>query len=167
VHNRFSEHIKKAKEDHWTQWLDTLTSTGMWNFHRYATSNLTEQFHTHIQTLQDQQCEQNNDQIQDNARKSKILYETFFCPPSENDFVDPNYTYEPPICEFKLITNQQINHLIVKLSPFKAPGPNKISNIVFMKCTSLLIPFLGPIFCGVTITLALGGYQRLHSLFPW
>jgi hypothetical protein len=90
--NRFSKHIKKAKEDHWTQWLDTLTSTGMWNFHRYATSNLTEQIHTCIQTLQDQQCEQTNNQMQDNTQKSKILYETFFRPPPENNFVDPNYT---------------------------------------------------------------------------
>ncbi|KAG2343435.1 hypothetical protein BDR05DRAFT_844089, partial [Suillus weaverae] len=41
---------------------------------------------------------------------------------------------------------------IAKLAPHKAPGPNRISNIVFIKSTSLLVPFLGPVFCA-TFTL--------------
>lgn len=56
--NKFSESIKKAKETHWNEWLDTLTSTGVWNFHRYATSNPADQIHTRIKTLKDPQDEQ-------------------------------------------------------------------------------------------------------------
>ncbi|KAG2072432.1 hypothetical protein BDR04DRAFT_963159, partial [Suillus decipiens] len=54
--------------------------------------------------------------------------------------------------EFKLITDQQVHRAIAKLSPHKAPGLNGVSNIVFMKCTDLLIPFMAPIF-RVTFTL--------------
>jgi hypothetical protein len=53
--NRFSENIKKAKDSHWNEWLELLTETGIWNFHRYATSNPADQIHTRIKTLQDPQ----------------------------------------------------------------------------------------------------------------
>lgn len=118
-----------------------LTETGIWNFHRYATSNPTEQIHTRITTLQDPQPapEANTTDTQDNKWKSQLLYKTFFCPPPDNNFIDPNYEYEPPICEFRPITDQQIHRAIARLGPHKAPGPNRISNIVFIKCANLLL----------------------------
>ncbi|KAG2341736.1 hypothetical protein BDR05DRAFT_832026, partial [Suillus weaverae] len=54
--------------------------------------------------------------------------------------------YPPPICSFENITDAQIHRAIAKLSPFKAPGPNGVSNCVFTKCTDTLIPFMGLIF---------------------
>ncbi|KAG2744120.1 hypothetical protein P692DRAFT_201652222, partial [Suillus brevipes Sb2] len=54
--------------------------------------------------------------------------------------------YPPSVCEFTLITNEQIGRAIAKLSPHKAPGPNGISNCVFTHCATQLIPFMGPIF---------------------
>ncbi|KAG2336382.1 hypothetical protein BDR05DRAFT_834535, partial [Suillus weaverae] len=83
---------------------------------------------------------------QDNERKSQLLYETFFRPPPEDDFVDPNYAYDTPICDFQPITDQQIQRAIERLAPHKVPGPNSISNIVFTKCMILLVPYLSPIF---------------------
>ncbi|KAG2065426.1 hypothetical protein BDR04DRAFT_950443, partial [Suillus decipiens] len=60
--------------------------------------------------------------------------------------------YNPPICEFAPITNNQIFHAIGKLSPYKAPGPNGICNCVYKNCTDLLVSYMGPIFCA-TFTL--------------
>ncbi|KAG2065357.1 hypothetical protein BDR04DRAFT_1032981, partial [Suillus decipiens] len=84
--------------------------------------------------------------MQDNTRKSELLYKVFFRPPIDNDHVNPEFKYMPPICDFKPITDQQIHRAIAKLAPLKAPGPNRIQNIVFTCCADLLVPFLAPIF---------------------
>ncbi|KAG2740532.1 hypothetical protein P692DRAFT_20752643, partial [Suillus brevipes Sb2] len=101
--------------------------------------------HTRIATLKDPERNHQNS-TQTNDRKSELLYEVFFKPPPANEHVDPNYIYPPPVCEFTLITNEQIDRAIAKLSPHKAPGPNGISNCVFTHCAAQLVPFMGPIF---------------------
>src|SRR5882724_12518771 len=40
----------------------------------------------------------------------------------------------------------QIHRVICQLGPQKAPGPDGITNIVFIKCADLLVPHLGPIY---------------------
>lgn len=157
--NQLSEHIKNAKKDHWEEWLETLTLTGTWDFHRYASSCPDDQFHTRITTLQDPEAKASDPKnaTQDNARKSELLYGTFFRQQPENDYVDPNANYPPPICSFENITDAQIYRAIAKLSPFKAPGPNGVCNCVFTKCADTLIPFMGPIF---RATFMLGIYPE-------
>ncbi|KAG2742542.1 hypothetical protein P692DRAFT_20675603, partial [Suillus brevipes Sb2] len=91
---------------------------------------------------------------QDNAHKSELLYNVFFKPPPENDFVEPDYKYPTPVCEFALTTDPQIHRAIEKLAPFKAPGLNGVSNVVFKKCVDLLVPRMGPIF-RATFTLGI------------
>ncbi|KAG1850672.1 hypothetical protein F4604DRAFT_1592812 [Suillus subluteus] len=51
-----------------------------------------------------------------------------------------------------LITDKQITRAIMKLSLHKAPGPNGISNSIYIYCAAQLIPYMGPIF-PVTFTL--------------
>jgi hypothetical protein len=76
---------------------------GIWNFYRYNASNPSDQIHARIKTLQDPRANDQNETMQDNARKSKLLYNVFFRPPVNNDHVDPEFEYMPPICEFKPI----------------------------------------------------------------
>jgi len=144
--NKFSESIKRTKEEHWKEWLEDLTITGTWNFHKYASSDPGDQVHTRIKTLQDPTANGENGTTQDNNRKSELLYNVFFRPSPENDYVDPEHAYPPPVCEFNPITDKQIHRAITKLSPYKAPGLNGISNIVFIKCADILVPYMGPIF---------------------
>ncbi|OAX34217.1 hypothetical protein K503DRAFT_699114, partial [Rhizopogon vinicolor AM-OR11-026] len=54
--------------------------------------------------------------------------------------------YNPPVCEFAPITVNQIFHAIAKISPYKAPGPNGVSNCVYTHFADLLVPYMGPIF---------------------
>ncbi|KAG2340108.1 hypothetical protein BDR05DRAFT_834234, partial [Suillus weaverae] len=54
--------------------------------------------------------------------------------------------YNPPICKFAPITDEQIFRAIAKLSPYKAPGPNGVCNCVYKNCADLLVPYMGPIF---------------------
>lgn len=144
--NRFSENIKKAKKEHWEEWLEAITPSNIWDFHRYAASDPTEQIHTRIKTLKDPKDPNGTNSTQDNARKSELLYDVFFRQPPENEHVEPNFVYNPPICEFAPITNSQISRAIDKLSPYKAPGPNGICNCVYKNCSDLLVPYMGPIF---------------------
>ncbi|KAG2046965.1 hypothetical protein BDR06DRAFT_844007, partial [Suillus hirtellus] len=97
-----------------------------------------------------------------NAEKSELLYRTFFREPPKNSYVDPNFEYPEPVCEFQNITDAQISRAIKKLSAFKAPGPNGVGNSVFIKSRELLIPQLGPIF-RATFTLKIYPEQWKHS----
>ncbi|KAG2065427.1 hypothetical protein BDR04DRAFT_1032876, partial [Suillus decipiens] len=54
-HNCFSENIKKAKKEHWEEWLKAITPANIWDFHCYAASDPSEQIHTKIKTLKDLQ----------------------------------------------------------------------------------------------------------------
>ena len=144
--NKFSENIKKAKETHWIEWLEELTPARIWDFHRYAASNPADQVHTRIKTLKDPGNPQGESITQDNARKSELLYKVFFRPLPANEHVEPNFNYDPPICEFAPITDQQIFCAIAKLSPYKAPRPNGVSNCIYTHCAELLVPYMGPIF---------------------
>jgi hypothetical protein len=140
------ENIKTAKKEHWEEWLEAITPSNIWDFHRYAASDPTEQIHTRIKTLKDPQDPNGTNTTQDNARKSELLYDVFFRQPPENEHVEPDFIYNPPICELTPITNEQIFRAVDKLSPYKAPGPNGICNCVYKNCTDLLVPYMGPIF---------------------
>ncbi|KIJ39724.1 hypothetical protein M422DRAFT_174834, partial [Sphaerobolus stellatus SS14] len=81
-------------------------------------------------------------------RKSEILHRTFFLTPApgaEGD-ITPNYSYPPEAFPFEEITNAQIGRALMKLKPFKAPGPNGIPNVVLQKNAGLLLPYLGPLY---------------------
>ena len=108
-----------------------------------------------IKTLKDPGNPQGESITQDNTRKSKLLYEVFFRPLPANEHVEPNFNYDPPICKFVPITDQQIFRAIAKLSPYKAPRPNGVSNCIYTHCAELLVPYMGPIFWA---TFTLGVY---------
>ncbi|KAJ3499955.1 hypothetical protein NMY22_g19430 [Coprinellus aureogranulatus] len=52
----------------------------------------------------------------------------------------------PEEFDVETVTDDDIREAIGKLQPYKAPGPNGISNSVFTHCADILIPYLGPIF---------------------
>jgi hypothetical protein len=132
--------------------MENITPTGIWNFHHYAASNPSDQIQSRIATRKDPLNNANTQQ--DNTCKSELLYNTFFKPPHENDDLDPDYEYDNPVCEFKPITDQQIFQAIARLALYKAPGPNGISNIIFHRCATVLVPFMCPIF-GATFSLSI------------
>jgi endonuclease/exonuclease/phosphatase family metal-dependent hydrolase len=78
--NAFSESIRKAKESHWTAWLETMTPAGVWNFHHYAASNPEDQMHTRIATLKDPERNHQNS-TQTNDRKASSYMRSSSNPP--------------------------------------------------------------------------------------
>jgi hypothetical protein len=67
VQNKLVENIKKAKTDHWNEWMESLIPKGIWTFHKYAASTPTDQIYTRIKMLQDQQADSQNSATQDDA----------------------------------------------------------------------------------------------------
>ena len=93
-----------------------MKATDVWSFHNYTTNTPSNQYHTCISTLKDLETVNHPPELQNNARKSELLYDVFFqCLPN-NDYVNDNYIYPPSVYEFELITNQQIYQAILKLS---------------------------------------------------
>ena len=81
-----------------------------------------------------------------NEEKSKFIYETFFPRSQNRTQTDASTDYPDPVCAFRPITDDQIHWAISRLAPYKAPGPNGISNIVFKNCSDLLVPWMGHFF---------------------
>jgi len=84
--------------------------------------------------------------LETNADKSEVLKDAFVLGPvsdiaqhAEADYADPKFKYKP-------ITNTQIRHAISWLGLYKAAGADTIANIIFIQCTDLLVPHLGPLY---------------------
>ena len=75
-----------------------------------------------------------------------MLYETFFPHSLNRANADASCQYPEPVCEFAPITDEQILRAIRCLSPYKAPGPNSICHIIFIKTSDILVPWMGHLF---------------------
>ena len=149
--NALTSNIQKAKEDHWEEYLENIDCGNVWDVHKYLTSEPSDQFLPRTPSLRTN-ASSPPPSNQTNQQKHELLYKTFFKTPSGRPPNDNDDTYPDPVCMFNNITDSQIQRAIARLSPYKAPGPNGVCNAVFVKCTDLLIPHLGPIF-QVTFTL--------------
>jgi len=81
-----------------------------------------------------------------NEEKGRLLQDAFFLKPGNEETGNEEQDYPPPALSYALITDMQIHRVICQLGPHKAPSPDGITNIVFIKCADLLVPLLGPIY---------------------
>ena len=110
--------------------------------HKYLKDEPSDHFISHIPILHKSSTDEISP-LQTNQGKSKLLFNSFFKPrnnPNENP-VDT--IFPEPICDFQNITDKQIHRAIKRLSPFKAPGPNGVCNIVSTKNTDMLVDATG------------------------
>lgn len=88
----------------------------------------------------------NNSTANTNKDKSVALAQAFFPPPAATSSVPHNATYPERVPMSTSITEDQLFHSITKLSPYKAPGPDGICNIVFIHYPDLLKQYLLHLF---------------------
>jgi len=141
----YVETLERTKKTHWEQWLDKIDADNIWTAHKYANSAPSDGGAARIPTLKRSQNGQTVE-VDTNNKKCKILYQTFFPSSLNRTQADISTDYPDPVCEFQPIKDEQIHRAISRLAPFKAPGPNGISNIIFKKCADLLVPWMGPLF---------------------
>ena len=147
--NKYSAFIKKAKTEHWEEWLEGLDQVSIWQASRLVTSPATNTSKARIPTLQvkDPRTGRVTHKAIDNASKGQLLHEIFFpLPNPETPSVPQNHPYSPPKWVFSNITNDQILATINKLKPYKASKSNSVPNSIFTHAREVVTPHLGPLF---------------------
>ncbi|EJD36970.1 hypothetical protein AURDEDRAFT_19168, partial [Auricularia subglabra TFB-10046 SS5] len=88
-------------------------------------------------------------ELRDNAAKGREFYSAFF-PPHPGNIDLPELD---PDCQrfasMNVPTREQIRRVLAKLSPYKAPGPDGLPNVVLKKCGDIIEDWLYWMFHGV------------------
>ncbi|KIM79463.1 hypothetical protein PILCRDRAFT_10300 [Piloderma croceum F 1598] len=122
--NKYGEEIRKARNDHWEEWVESTEAMRLYVINKFVTATPTDGGSMRVPTLKLKQANGSEVEIANNEGKSKALYDVFFySPPMEID-IDLNYAYPPPKEQFRKLTDEQIHCAIKKLKPYSAPGPN-------------------------------------------
>jgi hypothetical protein len=157
--NKYGEAIVAAKKQHWISYLEEMTANDIWSANRYLKEPVGDGGNPRIPTIRVRNDDNEEILVSDNNEKAKLFAKTFFPPPPANTSVPLAYEYPAPLPSPSQITEQQIEEQIRRLSPYKAPGPDEIPNIVLQKCLDLILKHLLHIF---RATLSLGTYYD-----PW
>lgn len=146
AHNLYIQSVKDARTQHWEEWIKSMDQFSMWILDKFVMASPTDGGSAKIPTLKVKHPDGTTREVADNVGKSKALYDSFFYPPLDDPGIDPNYAYPPPKFPFRLVSDAQVCRAIKKLKPYKAPGPDSISNSIFTHCTDLLVPWLDILF---------------------
>ncbi|KAG2071136.1 hypothetical protein BDR04DRAFT_1016832 [Suillus decipiens] len=121
----------------------------IWIANKYVSNPSTDSGKTRIPVLQVKNPDSTICEAISNDNKSEILARTFFPHPPPTSSVPKDFEYPDPATPFTPITMEHIEQAISNTSPYKAPGPDRLCNIIF-KCNSgQLTPYLLYIFRAV------------------
>ncbi|KIK79459.1 hypothetical protein PAXRUDRAFT_16324 [Paxillus rubicundulus Ve08.2h10] len=118
----------------------------LWIANKYISVEAVDGGPSRIPTLKLRLLGHNEELASTNEEKGTALASSFFPPPPDLSSVPIDYEYPTLVDSPGPITTAQIEKSIAKLSPYKAPGPDGISNTVLINCTEVLIPYLLPHF---------------------
>ena len=141
AHNEYTSTLHCMKVLHWKSWLESITEADIWHAGRFATSNIHDGSAPVIPYLyatspSDPSATQEFSMAED---KCKLFTNTFFLPkpPQVPSLPDDNGPFPPPR-PFVPPSLVQVHHCILKLCPHKAPGPDKIPNVVLCNTIELV-----------------------------
>jgi ribonuclease HI len=157
--NEYGEAIVTTKKQHWTSYLEEMTANNIWTANRYLKEPSGDGGNPRIPTIRARDDANGEILVSDNNEKAKFFAKTFFPPPPPDTLVPLNHKYPAPLPPPPQITAQKIEEQIRRLSPYKAPGPDEIPNIVLQKCLDMIQEYLLHIFRAI---LDLGVYYD-----PW
>lgn len=126
--------------------MENLGNTTMWDAYKFMTAEPMDGGRMRIPALHKTTPDGTMTEIQDNEEKSQLLHQMFFFEPPEDAGINPRHRYPKPAFNFKHVIDEQIVRVAKKLSPYKAPGLNDISNSVLTHCVDQLAPYLGHIY---------------------
>ena len=142
---QLDKEIQTAKESHWKEWLESMADNDIWIASRYLTNPGGDGGKTRMPTLKTKDAQGRSVLATSNEEKSEVLAKSLFPPPPPSSSVPPDHPYPTPAEKWTEITLDQLTRAINKLSPYKAPGPDGITNIVFQRCRQLA-EYLLPVF---------------------
>ena len=146
--NKFKEVMTETRSQDWTDWLEGTSQQDLYLANKYISSEPSDYSNAQIPALR---ISVNGlpDLAEDNDKKVEALTKSFFPPSPATSFVPPHQEYPTPLKGPHFFSKSRIWQVIRSLSPYKAPGPDKIPNIVLMKCVDALIDHLFYIFRAV------------------
>ena len=149
MRNRVKEAIRRAKQEHWTNFLEELNQETIYTANKFITTPYGDGGRTSVPVLNFKTPDGTPGEAITNEEKSKALARSFFPPPPATSTVPQGFNYPSPAETFKPFTEEEIRRTIANTSPYKAPGPDGICNIVFKQCAELLTPYLTHLFNAV------------------
>src|SRR6266481_4376798 len=156
VRKGYGEAIKRAKEQHWQEFLESAVGPDLWAVNKYISRPAGDGGRQRIPTLKVVLESGAHAEVATNEEKGTVLRKQFFPhKPTESSCPD---TANYPLCinyRFKL-PEEQLRCQITQLQPYKAPGGDGIPNVVIKETAELIIPYLLQIFWA---TFALGTYS--------
>ena len=154
---RFAEAVQEAKSNHWWEFLENAMDKDIWSANKYVSEPISDGGKPRIPALKIKLPNGSQSEVNTNEGKAKALADSFFPERLALSSVPPNFLYPQPLDNPLPIDKDRIRRHIAALSPFKAPSPDGIPNIVLQKCASLLTPFLLQIYQAI---LTLNFYPR-------
>jgi len=137
----FAKTINKAATDHWTDWLENISPSQIYLANRYVTEDPSDASCIRIPALRTPTASIPT-LATSNSDKAKLLTDSFFSPPLSTSSVPAHFDYPAPIPSLHFFSRQQIRKTVRMLKPYKAPGPDRIPNIILMKCINVIIDHL-------------------------
>jgi hypothetical protein len=146
--NKFSKVMHKTCSQDWTDWLESAMQKDLCIANKHITNEPSDYSNACIPTLWTN-TNRLPDLAEDNISKAEALALSFFLPPPAVSHVPSNQVYPLHLKGIRFFSWARIHQVIHSLSPYKAPGPDKIPNIVLMKCVEALIDHLFYIYRAV------------------
>ena len=143
---RFTEAVREAKSNHWWEFLENAMDKDVWSANKYVSKPVSDGGRPRIPALKVKLPNGSQSEVNTNEEKARALAGSFFPKRPALSTVLPNFHYPQPMDDPLPIDEERICRHIAALSPFKAPGPDGIPNVMLQKCANLLTPFLLQIY---------------------
>ena len=146
--NGFKVVMEETRNQDWSDWLEAASQQDLYIANKYITNENTDYSSARVPPLH---TTTNNlpSTADDNTSKAAALADSFFPPPPTFSRIPPNADYPPPLKGVWFFSRACIQQVIGSLSPYKAPGPDQIPNVVLMKCCDTIIDHLFYVFRAV------------------
>src|SRR5882672_1606290 len=152
IRNKYGDAIHRMKKEHWKDFLESGSYENLWIANKYISGSGSDGGKTRMPTLQISAMESSSGrpgEVVTNEEKSEVLVRLMFPRKLVGEVAPCQYDYPSSLLRGGEIMSSQVSWHIMKLSPYKAAGPDEIPNIVLKKCVDSLTPYLLQIFRSV------------------
>lgn len=118
---------------HGNDWLESVSQQDVYIANKYISNEPTDFSSTRIPLLS-HDLGGTRVTADDNASKTAALSSSFFLPPPISSSVPPDVVYTRPLCGIKYFSKNHSHQVFKTLSLYKAPEPDSIPNMVYIKC---------------------------------